>query len=97
MEETCVVAWTLTCKKEDINKLECLVVSAIRRLNDCGVLIGRGESCGKGQVGWFSLIGQRGSLPFLLLIKGTKGWVGFKTFLHGYRGGKTLVRSSTSC
>ena len=51
VEETCVVAWTLTCKREDISELECLIVSAIASLNGCGVLIGRGESYGKGQVG----------------------------------------------
>ena len=49
MEETCVVAWALICEREDISELECLVVYAITRLNDYGVLIGRGESRGKGQ------------------------------------------------
>ena len=64
MKETCVVAGTLTYKREDISELECLVGSAITRLNDFGVLIGRGESCGKGQAGQFSPIGRRGSRPF---------------------------------
>ena len=50
MEETCVVSWALICKREDINELECLVVSVITHLNDYGVLIGQGKSCGKGQV-----------------------------------------------
>ena len=49
VEETCIVAWTLTCEMQDISELECLVVSAITRLNDFGVLIGRGKSPGKGQ------------------------------------------------
>ena len=46
---TCVVAWALICEREDINELEFLVFSAITRLNNYGVLIGRGESRGKGQ------------------------------------------------
>ena len=48
MEETYVVAWVLICEREDISELECLMVSGITRLNDYGVLNGRGESCGKG-------------------------------------------------
>ena len=34
---------------------------------------------------------------FLMLIKGTKGWDGFKIFLDGRRDGKTLLRSFASC
>ena len=49
VKKTCVVAWALTCEREDISELESLVVSAITRLNDYGVLIGQGESRGKGQ------------------------------------------------
>ena len=41
MEELYVVAWTLTCEREDISELERLMVSAITGLNDCEVLIGR--------------------------------------------------------
>ena len=48
VEETCVVAWALICEREDTSELECLEVSAITRLNYCGVLIGQGESRGKG-------------------------------------------------
>ena len=61
VEETCVVAWTLTCERKAISKLECLMVSAITRLNDYGVLIGRGESLGEGQSHQFSPIGRRDS------------------------------------
>ena len=50
VEEMCVVAWILTCEKEDISELECLVVSAIICLNDYAVLMVREESHGKGQV-----------------------------------------------
>ena len=50
VKETCVVTWALICEREDINELECLMVSAITCLNDYGVLIGWGKSCGKGQV-----------------------------------------------
>ena len=50
VKETCVVTWALICEREDISELECLVVSAITCLNDYGVLIGWGKSCGKGQV-----------------------------------------------
>ena len=64
MEETCVVVWTLTCKREGISELKCLVVSAITHLNDCGVLTGLGEPRGKIQVESFSLIGQRGPWTF---------------------------------
>ena len=39
------------------------MVSVITHLNDYGVLIGRGESRGEGQVDWFYLIGRRGSRP----------------------------------
>ena len=49
VEETCVVVWALICEREYISELECLVVSAITRLNDYGVLIGQGESRGKRQ------------------------------------------------
>ena len=49
VEETCVVAWTLICEREDLRELECLMVSAITRLNDYGVLIGWRESRGEGQ------------------------------------------------
>ena len=49
MEETCAVTWTVTCEREDISELEFLMVFAITLLNGYGVLIGRGESCGKGQ------------------------------------------------
>ena len=64
MEETCAVAWALICEREDNSELECLVVYAITRLNDYGVLIGRGELRGKGQADYFSLIGQIGSWSF---------------------------------
>ena len=47
----CVGAWSLICEREDFSELECLVVSAITRLNDYEVLIGWGESRGKGQAG----------------------------------------------
>ena len=47
----CVGAWSLICEREDFSELECLVVSAITRLNDYGVLIGWGQSRGKGQAG----------------------------------------------
>ena len=36
------------------------MVSAVTCLNDYGVLIGREESCGKGEPEQFSLIGQIG-------------------------------------
>ena len=49
VKETCVVAWALICEREDISELECLMVSAITCLNDYAVLIGQGESHGKGQ------------------------------------------------
>ena len=49
VKKTCVVAWALICEREDISELECLVVSAITRLNDDRVLIGQGESRGKRQ------------------------------------------------
>ena len=49
VEETCVVAWTLICEREDLRELECLMVSAITRLNDYGVLTGWRESRGEGQ------------------------------------------------
>ena len=49
VEETCVVAWTLVREREDVSELECLMVSVITRLNDYGVLIGWGQSRGKGQ------------------------------------------------
>ena len=39
------------------------MVSGIIRLNDYGVLIGRGESRGEGQIVWFYLTGRRGSRP----------------------------------
>ena len=45
----CVGAWSLICEREDISELECLVVSAIIRLNGYAVLVGQGESRGKGQ------------------------------------------------
>lgn len=32
---------------------------------------------------------------FLMLIKATMGWDGFKIFLHGYRNGKTLLKHFT--
>ena len=47
--ETCVVVWALICEREDISELECLVISAITRSNDYGVLIGQVESRDKGQ------------------------------------------------
>ena len=40
-------------EREDISEMERLVVSGIIRLNDYGVLIGRGESRGEGQADWF--------------------------------------------
>ena len=49
VKETNVVAWALICEREDLSELECLMVSAITRLNDYGVLIGWRESRGKGQ------------------------------------------------
>ena len=36
----CVVAWTLTCEREDINELECLMVSAITGSDGYEALIG---------------------------------------------------------
>ena len=39
------------------------MVSGIIRLNDYGVLIGRGESHGEGKADWFYPIGRRGSRP----------------------------------
>ena len=50
VEETCLVVWALICEREDISELECLMVSAIARLNDYRVLIGWGESHGKRQL-----------------------------------------------
>ena len=50
-------------EREDISEFECLVVSGIIRLNDYGVLIGRGEARGEGQADWFYTIGRRGSGP----------------------------------
>ena len=49
VEETCVVAWALICEREDLSELEYLMVSAITRLNDDGVLIGWREPRGEGQ------------------------------------------------
>ena len=49
VEETCVVAWGLFCEKEDVSELEYLMVSGITGLNDYRVLIGWGESRGKGK------------------------------------------------
>ena len=49
VEEMCAGAWSLICEREDISELECLMVSAITRLNDYGVLIGWRQSRGKGQ------------------------------------------------
>ena len=57
VEEACVVAWALICEREDIGELECLMVSAITRLNDYKVLIGWRESRVGGQPNKFSLIG----------------------------------------
>ena len=57
VEEACVVAWALICEREDISELECLMVSAIKRLNDYKVLIGRRESRVREQPNKFSLIG----------------------------------------
>ena len=39
------------------------MVSGIIRLNDYGVLIGRGESRGEGQGDWCYPIGRKGSQP----------------------------------
>ena len=39
------------------------MVSGIIRLNDSGVLIGRGESRGEGQGDWCYPIGRKGSKP----------------------------------
>ena len=39
------------------------MISGIIRLNDFGVLIGRGESRGEGQAYWFHPIERRGSQP----------------------------------
>ena len=41
---------TLTCEREDISELECLMVSAITGSDDYEALIGWGESCDKRQV-----------------------------------------------
>ena len=49
MEETCVVAWILTCEREDISELECFMVSAFIGWNYYEVLIDREESRGKQQ------------------------------------------------
>ena len=49
MDEACVVAQTLICEREDISELECLMVSAITRLNDYEIMIDGGEPCGEGQ------------------------------------------------
>ena len=52
---------------------------------------------------WFcSRVGDAGRVHdfvflFLMLIKGKNRRVEFKIFLHGHRGGKTLLRSFTSC
>ena len=61
MDEACVVAQTLICEREDISELECLMVSAITRLNDYEIMIDGGEPCGEGQADQFSPIGQRSS------------------------------------
>ena len=58
-----MVAWMQIREKEDISELESVMVSGIIRLNDYGVLIGRGESRGEGQADWFYPIQQRGSQP----------------------------------
>ena len=49
VQETCVVAWALICEREDLSELEYLMVSAITRLNDYGVLIDWREPRGEGQ------------------------------------------------
>ena len=61
MEETCVVARTLICQREDISEQEHLMVSVITCLNDYGVVNDRGELRGEGQADQFSSIGQNGS------------------------------------
>ena len=48
MEETFLVMWTLTSKREDNTELESLVVFAITHLNDFEVLTGQRKLCGKG-------------------------------------------------
>ena len=50
VEEICVGTWSLICEREEIIELEFLVVFAITRFNDYGVLIDLGESLDKGQV-----------------------------------------------
>ena len=50
----CVVLWTLACKRKDVSELESLVVSAVTCLNDCWILIVRGESCSQGR--WISFL-----------------------------------------
>ena len=64
MEKTCVVVWAPTCEMEDISELEILMVSAITRLNDYGVLIGREESRGKNRR--ISFLWLRGEVLTLL-------------------------------
>ena len=49
VEETCVVAGTLICEREDLSELGSLMVSEITCLNDYSDWIGRRESRGKGQ------------------------------------------------
>ena len=56
-----MVAWMSIREREDIIELECVVVAGIIRLNDYGVLIGRGESRGEGQADWFYSFGRKGS------------------------------------
>ena len=49
VEETCAVAWALICEGKKMTELKHPMVSAITCLNDHRVLIGQGQSRGKGQ------------------------------------------------
>ena len=39
------------------------MASGIIHLNDYGILIAQGESCGEGQPDWFYLIGRKDARP----------------------------------
>ena len=67
--------------------------------------VGKGERMVRQKVGMYMVLfrgarhkmSPRFPLFILMLIKGTKGWDGFKIFLRGRRNGKILLRSSASC
>ena len=50
VKETCVVVWTLNCKRKDLGKLESLVDFMITCLCDCGIVVALGKACNRGKV-----------------------------------------------